>query len=264
MAQLGKLIFYDASLSSSGRLSCSSCHDPRNFYGPPNDAPAMFGGPTLAAQGVRAVPSLMYLQIQPNFSIGPDPAGDNETPAALPQLALNASTAVRAQKTAQSTAQSATNMVPVGGLFWDGRVDTLQSQAMGPLLSPYEMDGGNADRVAAKLQNAPYADRFIQLFGPAIFASPKMAVAEAMFAVARYQIEDPSFHPYSSKYDAWLEGKAKADPGGDARLRAVQRPGQGRLRCLPSRSAFGRRPTAFVDRPPVRGARCATQSAACR
>jgi len=30
-----------------------------------------------------------------------------------------------------------------------------------------------------------------------------------MFAVVRYQIEDPSFHPYTSKYDAWLQGKAK-------------------------------------------------------
>ncbi len=212
MAQLGRLIFYDASLSSSGRLSCSSCHSPRNFYGPPNGAPAMFGGPTLSAQGVRAVPSLMYLQIQPNFSIGPDPGGDSETPVALPQLAQKASTAVRAQKTAQSTVQSAANMVPVGGLFWDGRVNTLQDQAMGPLLSPYEMDGGSVARVAAKLQASPYADRFTQLFGPQIFASPGMAVSEALFAVARYQIEDPSFHLYSSKYDAWLEGKARLSP----------------------------------------------------
>ena len=28
MAQLGKQIFYDASLSSSGALSCASCHSP--------------------------------------------------------------------------------------------------------------------------------------------------------------------------------------------------------------------------------------------
>ena len=35
-----------------------------------------------------------------------------------------------------------------------------------------------------------------------------LAVAEALFAVARYQIEDPSFHPYTSKFDYWLEGEA--------------------------------------------------------
>jgi cytochrome c peroxidase len=209
MAQLGKQIFFDTNLSSSGRLSCAACHVPQYHYGPPGDAPAAFGGPQLASQGVRAVPSLMYLDQQPNFSIGPDPAGDAETPVALPQLALAARTAVRAQKTAQTTATSAANIVPVGGLFWDGRVDTLQGQAMGPLLSPFEMDGGSVKTVSDKLQASPYATQFTQLFGPQIFASPGMAVAEALFAVARYQIEDPSFHPYASKYDAWLEGKAR-------------------------------------------------------
>lgn len=209
MAQLGKLIFYDTSLSSSGRLACSSCHSAQNSYAPANNLSAQLGGPELASQGMRAVPSLMYLDHQPNFSIGPDAAGDNDAPAPLPQLAAAGANAKRVTKTAQSTAQTAANIVPMGGLFWDGRANTLQTQAMGPLLSPFELDGGSIARVAAKLQAAPYADRFTQLFGPAIFASPDMAVSEAMFAVARYQIEDPGFHPYSSKYDAWLEGKAR-------------------------------------------------------
>jgi cytochrome c peroxidase len=209
MALLGQKIFFDSSLSSSGKLSCSSCHQPQNFYGPPGDAPAQFGGPTLTAQGVRAVPTLMYLEFQPNFSIGPDPGGDAETPVALPQLAAKAATAVRAQKTAATTAASAANIVPVGGLFWDGRVNTLQQQAMGPLLSPFEMDGGSVARVAAKFQAAPYAKDFTALFGPAIFKQPGLAVSEAMFAVARYQFEAVDFHPYTSKYDAWLEGHAR-------------------------------------------------------
>ena len=34
-------------------------------------------------------------------------------------------------------------------------------------------------------------------------------MSEALFAVARYQIEDVSFHPYTSKFDFWLEGKAR-------------------------------------------------------
>ena len=37
-------------------------------------------------------------------------------------------------------------------------------------------------------------------------------MSEAMFAIARYQIEDPSFHPFTSKYDAWLQGKARFTP----------------------------------------------------
>ena len=72
MAQLGREIFYDARLSSSGRMSCASCHSPQHHYGPPNDGPVMLGGPDRSRQGARAVPSLAYLERQPNFSIGPD------------------------------------------------------------------------------------------------------------------------------------------------------------------------------------------------
>ncbi len=209
MAQLGKLVFYDTSLSSSGKLACESCHSPQHAYGPPGDDPAVYGGPALASQGARAVPSLMYLDREPNFSIGPDPSGDNDALHPLPQRAAQARNTSRVTKTARDTAQAAANIVPQGGMFWDGRADTLQIQAMGPLLNPLEMDGGSIQIVAAKLQAAPYANRFAQLFGAQIFAAPGMLVSEAMFAVARYQIEDQSFHPYSSKYDAWLEGKAR-------------------------------------------------------
>jgi cytochrome c peroxidase len=207
-AVLGKMIFFDKSLSSSGQLACASCHSPQAFYGPPNGDPAMYGGPALADQGARAVPSLMYLQNQPRFSIGPDPGGDDAPPVALPQLAA-ADVAVRATKTADSTAQSAQNIVPQGGLFWDGRADTLQAQAMGPLLNPVEMDGGSVARIAGKLRAAPYASLFSDIYGPQIFDDSAMLVSDAVFAVSRYEIEAPDFHPYSSKYDAWLEGRTR-------------------------------------------------------
>jgi cytochrome c peroxidase len=210
MAQLGRLIFFDASLSSSGRLACASCHSPLHAYGPPGGAPAMAGGPSLSRQGVRAVPSLMYLERQPNFSIGPDNE-ENET-VSLAQLAVLGHDAARAQKTALDTAASGANLVPQGGLFWDGRADTLQEQALFPLLSPFEMDAGNVEAVAAKLRQAPYAARFAQLFGGAIFAAPPLAVAEALFAVGRYEVEEPSFHAYTSKFDFWLEGRARFSP----------------------------------------------------
>ncbi|HEY2756683.1 MAG TPA: cytochrome c peroxidase [Pseudolabrys sp.] len=207
MAQLGRQIFYDASLSSSGKRSCSSCHSPQHAYGPPNDGPVMLGGPNLTRQGARAVPSLTYLERQPSFSIGPDdPAAENVD---LAQMAVLGQQSTRAQKTATGTAQSAVNIVPQGGQFWDGRADTLQSQAAVPLLDPREMDGGSIEKVATKLRHASYAKHFTELFGATIFRYPQMLVSEAMFAVARYQIEEPSFHPYTSKFDYWLEGKAR-------------------------------------------------------
>lgn len=213
MAALGRRIFFDPSLSSSGRLSCASCHSPAHAFGPPNADPAMFGGPDLTRQGVRAVPSLAYLERQPNFSIGPDSeGGDQDTAVSLAQQAAQAQAAARVRKTAADTTRTATNLVPQGGLFWDGRVDTLQGQALVPMLNPLEMDGGSVPAVAARLERAAYAGDMRQLFGDAVFEDPKMAVSEAMFAVARYQIEDPAFHPYTSKYDDWLEGRARLSP----------------------------------------------------
>jgi cytochrome c peroxidase len=207
MAQLGRLVFFDTNLSSSGRLACASCHDPKRAYGPPDSAPAMNGGPALSSQGVRAVPALMYLERRPNFSIGPDNE-ENET-VDLIQLAALGRAAAKVQKTALDTETSTANLVPQGGLFWDGRADTLQQQALFPLLSPLEMDGRNVEAVAAKLRGAAYADRFVELFGAAIFDTAQLAVAEALFAVGRYEVEDPSFHPYTSKFDFWLEGRAR-------------------------------------------------------
>jgi cytochrome c peroxidase len=207
MARLGRDVFFDPSLSSSGRLSCASCHSAQRAYGPPDDGAVMLGGPHLTRQGLRAVPSLMYLERQPAFSIGPDDAESENTAPPAPAGATTPQ-----PKTAHDPAQSAQNLVPQGGLFWDGRADTLQDQALGPLLDPREIDGGSVARVAAKLRRAPYAAQLRQLAGPGIFDRPRMAVAEALFAVARYQIEDASFHPYSSKYDRWLEGRARFTP----------------------------------------------------
>ncbi len=211
MAQLGQQIFYDVNLSSSGRLSCASCHSPQHAYGPPNDGPVMLGGSKLSSQGVRAVPSLTYLERQPPFGIGPEEADrDDVNPTQnLMQKATLGQTAERAQKTATQTAQAAVNMVPQGGLFWDGRANTLQEQAIVPMLDPREMDGGSLENVAAGLRQASYSKRFVELFGPGIFGNPRLLLAEAMFAVGRYQVEDPSFHPYTSKFDYWLEGKAR-------------------------------------------------------
>src|ERR1700740_3655082 len=86
MAQLGRQIFHDPSLSSSGALSCASCHSPDHAYGPPNDGPVMLGGATLSRQGARAGPSLTYLERQPVFSIGPD-KGDDDHVIDLAQMA---------------------------------------------------------------------------------------------------------------------------------------------------------------------------------
>ena len=211
VALLGKQLFFDTALSASGKQSCASCHDPANGYNPPpGSGPVMLGGPHLTSPGYRPPPSLAYLYRQQNFSIGPDNE-TNET-VTLQQLVQLGRQVARSTKTAAATAQAAQNLVPQGGLFWDGRVNTLQQQADGPLFNPVEMDAGTPQRVAAIIERQPYARQFLQLFGPNVFEQPKQTVAEALFAIARYQIEDPSFHAFTSKYDAWLQGKARLSP----------------------------------------------------
>jgi cytochrome c peroxidase len=191
MARLGERVFFDRNLSASRARSCADCHSPQHAFGPPGDLAVMNGGATLARPGLRAVPSLMYLERQPNFSIGPDDPESEGAPAAV---------------------ATGANLVPQGGLFWDGRANTLQDQALAPLLDPNEMDGGSVAAVAAKLRRAAYAPLFATLFGPSVMRNAPFLVGEALFAVARYEIEEPAFHPYASKYDAWLEGKARFTP----------------------------------------------------
>ena len=245
MARLGKDIFFDTTLSSSGKIACASCHSPDHAYGPPNDAPVMLGGPNLASPGMRAVPSLTYLERQPEFSIGPDDT-TNENVDIAKQVEAS-KTAVRADKIATQTAQSA-NIVPQGGLFWDGRAHTLQIQAEGPLLDPREMDGGSLEIIAEKLRNAPYAKKFAALFGERIYKDTKLLAAEALFAVGRYQIEEPSFHPYTSKYDYWLEGKARLSETELRGLRLFNDPEKANCAgCHTAEPSPDRRPPMFTD-----------------
>ena len=216
VAQLGRKMFFDPSLSGSGQLSCASCHSPAHAYGPPNDLVVQLGGPDLKRPGVRAVPSLRYLEHAPNFSIGPSPeTADNDPPPpddTAPAAATSAgqtkvASVAKADANKAALAAAEAN-VPRGGLDWDGRANTLQLQALGPLLDPNEMDNHSATELLEKLEHAAYADDIKKLFGANVFRQRELALDEALFALARFQNEDPSFHPYDSKYDAVLAGKA--------------------------------------------------------
>ncbi len=183
-AALGKLIFNDPALSASGRMSCASCHSAAHAYGPPNGLAAQLGGPDLRTQGTRAVPTLGYVL--------------NRTPVW---------THVQAASVFERLTDA--DSPPAGGFGWDGRFDSLHDQALFPLFSANEMANRDPAEVAAKLSRAPYAARFRQVFGETIFASKDAALRQAMMAVERYELEDPSFHPYTSKFDAYLDGKAE-------------------------------------------------------
>ena len=210
VAELGRKLFFDPRLSGSGKLSCASCHSPQHAYAPANDLSVQLGGADMNHAGVRAVPTLTYLYRQQNFSIGPNNE-ENES-VSLQQLVVLGRQTLRTQKSATNTQVTAANLVPQGGLFWDGRVNTLQQQAAGPLFNPLEMDAGSPAKLVFKLKTATYSNDFLKLFGKNVFRAQQLTMAEALFALSRFQIEDPSFHPFTSKYDAWLQGRARFTP----------------------------------------------------
>lgn len=186
-ATLGKRIFFDPNLSASGKMACSTCHDPRHAYGPPNRLPVQYGGPDLKTPGYRAVPSLRYtLNYVPVW------------------------THVRASNPIEQLTE--TSEVPAGGYTWDGRYDSLHAQAMFPFFAATEMDNGSVAELAGKLSRAGYAREFRAVFGQQVFDHPAVSVKMATLALQEFELRDRSFHPYTSKFDAWLDGKAKLTP----------------------------------------------------
>ena len=181
-AVVGREIFFDARLSSSGKLSCGSCHSAANAYGPSNALSVQLGGRTLHTAGLRAVPSLRY-------TLARTPIWAHPQPTSL------------AERIAEK------DNYPQGGFAWDGRFNTLHEQAAFPLLAASEM-ASSKELVVQKIEQGPYAERFREAFGQDSFASTDKAFAFALLALERFELEDPSFHPYSSKYDRYLDGKA--------------------------------------------------------
>ncbi len=181
LTTLGRAMFFDASLSASGRVSCASCHDPRHAYGPPNALPVQPGGADLRSRlGTRAAPSLRYLQTVPAFT---EHHHENEGDDSI-------------------------DAGPTGGRTWDGRADSAHDQARLPLLSASEMGNASAEAVVSKLRRSTYANEFRATFGHDVFDETSRAFDSALMALEVFQQSPADFYPYTSRYDAVLRGQA--------------------------------------------------------
>ena len=222
LTDLGRKMFFDQSLSASGRMSCATCHDPAHAFGPPNALPVQTGGPLMDLPGVRAAPSLRYLQATPQFSehfFDSDDEGDESL-----------------------------DNGPTGGLMWDGRADQARDQARFPLLSPFEMANTDATLVAAKLEGASYADDVRGIFGSTVFDNSAAAFDAALEALAAFQESPADFYPYSSKYDAYLAGKATLTEQEARGLRLFEAEDKGNCAsCHISAPANDGEPPQFTD-----------------
>jgi cytochrome c peroxidase len=111
--ELGRKLFFDARLSSDGKVACASCHDPKLAF---TDGKTVAEG-VAGRRGTRNSPTLL-------------------------------------------------NATFNTGQFWDGRADTLEEQAIQPLINPLEMGNGSHGEVVERLRAIPeYRAEFQSVFG---------------------------------------------------------------------------------------------------
>ena len=220
LAQLGRQVFFDPTLSSSGQLACASCHSPEHAYSSPSGGTAPPGGRDLDRTARRSVPSLRYLAHTPRFTrhLYVEHGEDRE------------------------------DQGPTGGFMLDGRADSLHAQALLPWLDPAEMANQSLGSLAQELRRAVYAPQLAQLFGRDVFDDPRQLSAAAALALERFEVEDPSFHPYSSRYDRFLAGEASLSAQQQHGLALFVDPRKGNCaECHPNTRGPGARGPAFTD-----------------
>ena len=170
--------------------------------------------------GIRAAPSLRYLQTTPQFTehyFGSDDSGDDSI-----------------------------DNGPTGGLTWDGRVDRLRDQASIPLLSSREMANGSEKSVVAAAQKAGYAKELEALSGRG--ADTRALFGTILEALEAWQQNDKQFYPYSSKYDAWLAGRATLSAEESRGLKLFTDPEKGNCaRCHIATRGTNGTPPQFTD-----------------
>ena len=174
-AKAGREVFFDTRLSNPQGTSCASCHNPLQGWGGNNASKsAVASGSSPGPLGGRNSPTVGYVAFVPGFHLKKED-GKNKA---------------------------------MGGLFWDGRVNTLEEQARGPLFSKIEMNLADEAELADRLRGAPYAAELRAAFGLGASPSDAQWTRVALAAVAAFQ-RSPELAPFSSKYDAVLRGEVK-------------------------------------------------------
>ncbi len=220
LTAMGRELFFDPNLSGSGRMSCSSCHDPAHAYGPPNRLSVQMGGADMKQPGVRSVPSLMYQQDTPPFNEHFNDTDGNDS----------------------------IDLGPTGGRGWDGRAESAHEQAAVPLLSRFEMANQDPAAVVARLRKSPSATRFRETFGAHALDDPEIAWNGLLWALEVFQQSPADFYPYTSKYDSFLRHTATLTAQEIRGLRLFNDPQKGNCaQCHPSVIKQGAFPQ-FTDR----------------
>lgn len=174
LIDLGSLLYHDTNLSSPIGQSCASCHDINTGFDDPNSANPSSLGADQQSFGTRNSPTVSYSAFIPP-----------------PRFVLT-----------QRGTQRLT-----GGLFLDGRAESLEEQAKGPFLNPAEMGNETEQDVITKISESTYATEFELLFGDDILLNTEQAYNYVADAIAAFERSD-LFSPFSSKFDQVQAGTA--------------------------------------------------------
>jgi cytochrome c peroxidase len=218
--RLGKLLFFDESLSARGNQSCASCHDPAAGWVGGNEtfnkAGAVYEGSISGRFGNRKPPSAAYATLAPSFHLMHPHHG-----------------------------------MFVGGNFWDGRAtggklgNPAADQAMGPFLNPVEHALPDAKELVAKVCAGKYVALFKEAWGATACDDVDEAYGYIARAIADYE-GSSEVNQFSSKYDAFLAGRVKLTA---EEARGLELFG-GKARCAtchPHQPARNGAPPAFTD-----------------
>ena len=173
LVSLGDLLYKDTNLSNPIGQSCASCHALTTGFDDPNSANPTSVGADGVSFGTRNSPTASYSAHIP----APTQQGNGQ------QRGL------------------------IGGLFLDGRAESLEEQAKGPFLNATEMGNATASEVIAKIASSTYATEFELLFGESILDDTERSynyVADAIAAFERTSI----FSPFTSTFDQVQAGNA--------------------------------------------------------
>ena len=164
--QLGKELFLDQGLSQPAGQACADCHAPNAAFRDPESDHTTSMGVVNGRFGTRNAPTAMYA-------------------ASIPPLHYEGRW--------------------VGGQFWDGRADTLATQAAGPLLNPKEMNNPDRATVVEHVRASPYAAAFRELYGPHALDDVDQAFGRITEVIAAYE-RGPALSPFNSRYDQYMAG----------------------------------------------------------
>ena len=167
---LGKLLFFDKNLSTPAGQSCAGCHHPDFAFADPNPDLPVSQGAHQTRFGNRNDLTAMYASYIPALRYDEEEG------------------------------------IYIGGLFWDGRANSLEEQAKGPPLNPLEMANPHIEALVQAIRRAPYAGRFKTVFGDHSLDDPQKAFDFFAEAVAAYE-RSAELNPFSSKYDMFLAGE---------------------------------------------------------